>query len=360
MTRLALLLVPFAALVATAPTAMADEAAVTRRVPLMGTTLEITVEGPDRSAALHAGEAAVRALEATEARLSTWRDDSELARFNAAPVGEAVPLSPTLAAELADARRCRETTRGAFDPAVGALTAAWGLRTGGREPTDAERRRAVAASGIEHLDLRDGRATRLRPGVRVDEGAFGKGAGLRAALDALAAHGGAQRALLDLGGQVAVLGGQKPWDVGVAHPVHRDRSIATVRIETGSLATSGTGVRGRHLLDPATGRPAPDFGSVTVWTQDPLAADCLSTGLYVLGPDAASAWATTHRGVELLILQTTSNGLHATATAGMAERLVELAPEVDLVVLEKKEETRATGRSAAKLSSPSPPETLRP
>ena len=38
----------------------------------MGTRAELRVEAADRAAALAASEAAVRALEETEARLSTW------------------------------------------------------------------------------------------------------------------------------------------------------------------------------------------------------------------------------------------------------------------------------------------------
>ncbi len=357
MTRLACIALLWGLL--TSPAVAEDPSSVERHLAMMGTSLKLTVEGSERSATLAASEAAVQALEAAERRLSTWRDDTELARLNAAPVGQPVDLSPTLAAELAAARRCREATRGAFDPAVGALVTAWGLRTGGRQPTDAERRQALADSGTEHLTLTATTATRHRPAVTIEEGGFGKGAGLRAALAALAARGGARRALLDLGGQVAVYGAGEPWSVDVAHPRQRTRPVATVRIDRGSLATSGTGVRGAHLLDPEIGRPALDFGSLTVWTEDPLEADCLSTGLYVLGPRAALDWVTHHRGVEVLILEMTSTGLAATATPGMAERLTRLEPDVSLFVW-KERESRAAGRSAAKLWSPSPSEPVRP
>lgn len=341
------------------PAVAGDTATVERRLTLMGTSLKLTVEAPERSVALAASEAAVQALEAAEGRLSTWRGDTELARLNAAPAGEVVSLSPTLAAELTAARRCQRETQGAFDPAVGALVTAWGLRIGGRQPTEAERRRALAGSGVEHLTLTGATATRHRTDVTIEEGGFGKGAGLRAAIAALTTHGGAHRALLDLGGQVAVYGTGEPWRVDVAHPRQRMRPVATVRIDRGSLATSGTGVRGAHLLDPTTGRPATDFGSLTVWTEDPLEADCLSTGLYVQGPRAALEWATNRRGVEVLILETTSTGLAATATPGMAERLTRLAPDVSLFVWNE-EETRAAGRSASQLSNPSPSEFVRP
>ena len=109
-------------------------------------------------------------------------------------------------------------------------------------------------------------------------------------------------------------------------------------IDGGSVSTSGNGergiqVRGRrlgHILDPRTGEPAPDFGSLTVWTADPLRADCLSTGLYVLGPERALRWAAAHPGVEVLVLQTQGERLRALASPGLKRRLKTLDPKIEI------------------------------
>jgi thiamine biosynthesis lipoprotein len=319
-----------------APRPAVPEGRVERRVMLMGTSLEIEVEAHDRAAALAASEAAVAALEAAEDRLSTWRPDSELARLNRAPVGERVLLSPRLAAELAATRRWWRETGGAFDPAVGPLVKAWGLRDGGRLPSPAERAAAVAASGMDGLRLEDGVAIRERAGLILEEGAWGKGAGLGDALAALAADPAVTRATLDLGGQVALFSrtrtGVAPWTVPVADPRRRDRVVAELTVDGGSVSTSGNSEHGitaggrtlGHLLDPRRGEPAPDFGSLTVWTADPLTADCLSTGLYVIGPEAAMDWAADHPGVEVLVLRPRE----ALATPGLSGRLKALDPEI--------------------------------
>jgi FAD:protein FMN transferase len=310
-------------------------AQVERRVMLMGTSLEIVVEAADRQAGLAASERAVAALERAEARLSTWRDDSELARLNQAAAGEPVPLSPDLSADLEGARQCWQETEGAFDPAVGPLVQAWGLRTGGRRPDERERRQAVAASRMEGLRLEPRLAVREQPGLLLEEGGFGKGAGLRDAIGVLA-RAGVSRASLDLGGQVAVLGGG--WTVPVADPRRRDRPVVALAIDGGSISTSGNGERGivvngrrlGHILDPRTGEPAADFGSLTVWTADPLRADCLSTGLYVLGPGRALRWAAAHPGVEVLVLRPAGDGLQALASPGLKGKLKTLAPKVEI------------------------------
>lgn len=304
----------------------------------MGTALEIRVEASDREHALRASERAVASLEAAEARLSTWRDDTEMARLNAAPAGQPVPLSPALARDLDAARRCWQDTYEAFDPSVGPLVQAWGLRQGGRRPDPAELAEARAAVGLDGLVLQGASATRERAGLLLEEGGFGKGAGLADALAALAADPSVRRAVLDLGGQVAVLGRGGRETIPIADPRRRDRPVVALTIDGGSVSTSGNSERGitvdgerlGHLLDPRTGEPAPDFGSLTVWTADPLRADCLSTGLYVRGPREALAWAVLQPDVQVIVLKPEGDRLKAMATRGLKDRLEILTDDVDV------------------------------
>ena len=321
---------------AVAVTSQPALAGVERELFLMGTRLRLAIAATDRATAERAAEAAIRALEATEARLSTWRDDSELARLNRAPVGTSHVLSPALASELEAALRCSTETGEAFDPGVGALVALWDLRGAGRVPAAAEIAATLPASRAGALTLAGGTAVRRDPGLRLDEGGFGKGAGLDEAL-AAAARAGAREGWIDLGGQTALLGAG-PWPLEVAHPDHRERPVVALELDRGSLATSGNGERGLrvgdvavgHLLDPRTGRPAPDFGSVSVWAENALAADCLATGLYVLGPEAALAWAASRPEVAVLVLERRAGGLLARASANLAGRVRALAREVEL------------------------------
>ena len=324
--------------------ALPTDVAVERHLAAMGTSLTLEVSAPDRSRALSASERAVRAIEATERRLSTWREDSELAHLNAASPGEAVEIGPALALELAAARRLHVSTEGAFDPGVGALVDAWDLRGKGRIPAAGELAAALEAGGLETLDWTalpssGARVTRRSASMRLEEGAFGKGAGLDRALEELRAAGVVD-AFVDLGGQVAVLTspGGSARRAPLAHPDRRDLAVVEVRLTTGSLATSGNSERGvlidgrsvGHLLDPRTGRPAPDFGSLTVWAPSALDADALSTGLYVMGPDAALTFAAAREDLEVLVLERTAAGLRARRTPGLDARAVtpELLVEV--------------------------------
>lgn len=292
----------------------------------MGTTLTVSVEAPTRAQALAASEAAARAVESCEARLSTWRDDSELALLNRHPVDRPFELSPALRAELSRAHQIWAWTDGAFDPSLGGAIAAWGLRSGGRVPASDELQQALVTDGFAALELAGDSAVRRDGRLQVEEGGFGKGAGLDAAVAALE-HTAATRATVDLGGQLVLFGElARPVTIGVADPDDREREVAHVSIDGGSIATSGNseraievdGKRHSHLLDPRTGRPCDDFGSLTVWAPDALTADALSTALYVMGPDRALAWAERNEGVEVLALVRSSDGIDVRATSGWA------------------------------------------
>ena len=300
---------------------------VQRELFAMGTHLGVQVEAGDRASALAASEAARIALREVEQRLSTWAQDSELAALNRAAVGETFRLSPELRADLETAQELRARTAGCFDPGIGALVAAWGLREGGRRPSPAEIETALADGGLASLALDADGGRRLKPSMTIEEGGFGKGVGLDAALEQLLALG-VSSARLDLGGQLAWFGAGD-HELPLAHPDQRDLPVLSVRLKNGSAATSGNsergieidGVRHSHLIDPRNGQPAPDFGSVTVWAKSATTADALSTALFVMGPETGLRWAAETRGIEAIFLVRTETGLVARATDGLEGRI---------------------------------------
>jgi thiamine biosynthesis lipoprotein len=301
----------------------------------MGTPLRVAVCAASRPLGIAAIEAAFAAVRSTDDLLSTWRDDSELARVNRAPRGQPVPLSPQLGAMLAEVGRWSRRTDRAFDPAIGALVDAWDLRGRGRVPSAAELRAARDRTGLAHFRLAGDHRTVVRDteGAWLDSGGFGKGAALAAARDSLTAHGIAS-ALLNFGGQVLVLGrnpeGAK-WVVPVAHPSRRGVPVARLRLQDRSASTSAQSehfvvVGGRrlgHIVDPRTGHPVPAWGSVTVVAADPMLADILSTALLVLGPDRAIAWAGDHPELGVLVLDQRGGRVRPRWNAGLEPYLVQ-------------------------------------
>jgi thiamine biosynthesis lipoprotein len=293
---------------------------VERVVYLMGTRATLAVEAADRPTAVRQLEEMVQSLEQTEAVLSTWRGDSVLSTLNRQPVAAPLDLPPSVCALWSELTAWHRETEGAFDPAVGTLIEAWGLRDGGRRALSDELAAARATTGMAHFrfDAAACRVTRLAA-VKLDAGAFGKGAALRRLLRS---HTGSGPWMADLGGQVVVSGAPRDgWRVALAHPARRADTLLELALRGGSLATSGAsersfeveGERIAHILDPRTGRPVARRESVTVWHQDPLAADILSTALYVMGPEAGLRYAEAHR-VSALFLVPSGAGAGGDAT----------------------------------------------
>jgi thiamine biosynthesis lipoprotein len=264
---------------------------VVRHLAVMGTALSLSVSAPTRDAALRASEAGTREIERIEALLSTWRKDTPLARLNTAAPGTPHEIPAPLFALLKRVFEWSERTDGAFDPTVLPLVRAWGLRSSGRIPGADELRTALGATGRDLFTFEESslRVTRRDALAGIDEGAWGKGWALDKAAAAMR-EAGAASAILDLGGQILAFG--EDAEIDIADP--RDRTVSAGRfcLRNASASTSGNSERGMvvkgrrigHLLDPRSGFPADDFGSVTVIAPDGLVADVLSTAFFVLGP----------------------------------------------------------------------------
>lgn len=89
--------------------------------------------------------------------------------------------------------------------------------------------------------------------------------------------------LVDIGGNLKAAGGE--WRVGIARS---DRRFTLAAGE--ACATSADYYRGDHIFDARTGRPAASVASVTVRAPSAQLADALSTVVFILGPQAGSAF----------------------------------------------------------------------
>lgn len=309
---------------------------VEREAIIMGTRLTATVRAPDRATGFDAIEAVFGVVRALEAAISSWRDDSDLARVNGAPPTQPVVVPHPVFELLREAAYWRVATGGAFDPAVGALIDAWDLRGAGRRPDARELRRARAAAGMHLFRFDDAHHALTRTHERgwIDAGAFGKGAALRSAREVLARHG-IRNARLNFGGQVLVVtspDAHDAWEIAVADPTMRDRAVAVLRIRDRSVATTSQGERSvladgerfGHVLDPRSGRPAPAWGSVTVIAGDPLVADILSTALFVMGVEQGVRWLSTRPRLDAtaLFMSEGVGGIRMRGTPGIEHYLV--------------------------------------
>ncbi|MEZ5977897.1 MAG: FAD:protein FMN transferase [Planctomycetota bacterium] len=234
----------------------------------MATRFELVLDGADDVAVRAAGEAALLAVEDTDAELSRFRSDSFASRLARSGPEDPVPLDAERFALLVLCDDVREATGGAFDLChLGP----------GRLVLDRERRRA-------HVDA---------PGTTVDFGAVGKGVALdRAALELRDA--GIAVALLHGGTSTVVALGAPPGRTGFGvrvalpggggHDVSLTDAALSVSAQHGQDRLPGGG----HVVDARRGGRAvsallpTDVVAVTAPTA--TLADLWSTALLAHGP----------------------------------------------------------------------------
>jgi FAD:protein FMN transferase len=277
---------------------------VSRRA--MASTFEIAIPFGTPNA-LVAAEDALDQIDAIETQLTVYRDTSEASTVNAAASDGPIRIERRFFELLQFAAHLTNDTAGAFDVCTGALTKAWGFfQRDGRVPTARERADALARCGTRHLML-DAELTAVKfrvPGLEINLGAIGKGYALDRAAERLVNHWGIASALLSVGGSSVYAIGHPPgdpsgWPVGIRHPWDAERRLGTVRLIDRGFGTSAATVQhfvynGRklgHLLDPRTGWPAEGTASASAAAPTATEADAISTAFYVLGADAAEAFA---------------------------------------------------------------------
>ena len=166
---------------------------------------------------------------------------------------EPVPVRADLLDILEKALYFAELSGGAFDPTIGPLTMLWGIGTETeRIPEDDEIAAALALVNWRDLviDREAGTAFLRHEGMAIDLGGIAKGYAADEAAR-IARAGGAQRGVIDFGGNIVALGWRArsgnellPWRIGIQDPLsERGDFIGVVTAHDTSVVTSGVYVR---------------------------------------------------------------------------------------------------------------------
>jgi FAD:protein FMN transferase len=252
----------------------------------LGTGVELLTTDP-RKIAQAASEVQLQLAE-VDAACSRFRPDSELEVANRSS-GHPVAVGPLLSQAIETALRGARLTDGDLDPTVGEVMRVIGYDRSFNElrPSQAPVVTVVPVGGWTNVRFNPRWGTLHCPaGIKLDLGATAKAlAADLAAVRAQRAVGGG--VLVNLGGDISTAG-EAPadgWNIRVTdwHGAGVNAPGPTVRIESGGLATSSTTVRRwttgsgemHHIVDPATGRPAP-----VVWrTVSAAAATCVDANI---------------------------------------------------------------------------------
>ncbi len=241
-----------------------------------------------------------RQLQQIDEEMSGYRADSVIEQFNQAADTTPHAVSTRLVSLVEKARTVYYASDGCYDLTVKPLLDLWGFTSDRFSPPSARAIQATLAYvGMDKLVTVDPShlAKRIAK-LEVDLSSIAQGYTAGRLADALQRHG-IHDYLVEIGGELQVNGrkpGGRPWRVAVEKPLPDERSLEKVITvhspQPLAVMTSGTyrhffeaaGVRYSHILDARTGRPVEHRTvSVTVFYDDPSAADAWSTALLCLG-----------------------------------------------------------------------------
>jgi FAD:protein FMN transferase len=241
-----------------------------------------------------------------ERSLSRFISGSEIARINRSSGIKSERLSGDTYEVLSRAREFSRLCQGIFDVTIGPLVTLWNNgKDTCRPPEDSRIRQVLPLVDYSDLLLDPCKKTGglQRIGQSIDLGGIGKGFAGDKFLEVFKKYG-VSSAYTNIGGNVVALGTKpdgSPWRVGIQHPRQENSLVGLVSVADKAVVTSGdyqryfvdsNGKRYHHILDPSTGYPAESgLISVTIVADSSMAADALSTILFVAGMN---------KGIELL------------------------------------------------------------
>jgi thiamine biosynthesis lipoprotein len=256
----------------------------------LGSAVAMSVWHRDSASGEAALDAAFAELEQVENVMSLYRPDSQISRLNRDSVLR--QPHPYLVTVLEFASRIAAQTSGAFDVTVQPL---WNLYQGakqqGRLPEQPQVVEACGRVDWRRVQISAERISLSGDGTAITLNGIAQGFAADVAMAALR-RAGVTHALIDTGEMGSISGKPdgSPWRVGIQHPRQPGAFVSLANLEDRCLATSGdyetwfsADFVNNHLFDPRTGHSPTELSSVSIAAPTGLAADALSTAVFVLG-----------------------------------------------------------------------------
>ncbi|MEJ2315904.1 MAG: FAD:protein FMN transferase [Gammaproteobacteria bacterium] len=274
----------------------------------MGTSYSVTIPAPHASNGL--ADSIEQRLEELENIFSTWRDDSEISRFNASRSTDWFSCSRELAEVVIESIRMHALTEGAFEITLGPLIERWGFDEARvtTPPSEVELSTLMRSVGTENLEARESPAAirKRLPDTSLNLSGIAKGYAVDIIAELLEQQG-LDLYMVEIGGEIRTKSGSgdRPWRIAIAKPQPgKPQAESIVGVGTAAIATSGGYLnsiellekRYIHILEPSTGKPVKSrTASVTVIdNSSTMRADALATAFMVIPTDDALRLADRH------------------------------------------------------------------
>jgi FAD:protein FMN transferase len=239
----------------------------------MASGCEVVLFSRNKKEAQSIARFAIEEVKRIEHKYSRYRPDSIVSRINAVAGHDGVACDDETVSLFQYADTLYESSGGLFDITAGVLRNAWDFSSA-VVPEAAALSPLLGLIGWQGVE-RQGNCVRLpAAGMEFDFGGFGKEYAADRAATLLYGQG-VRHGYVNLAGDIRVVGPKPdgtPWMIGIQDPRHKERTIASIPLSAGALATSGDyeryfdadGHRYCHILHPRSGYPVTWWQSVTV------------------------------------------------------------------------------------------------
>jgi thiamine biosynthesis lipoprotein len=282
----------------------------------MGNHFEITVAVEEEARGFEIIKAAYDYIQTIENQLTTYNENSDTARINAAAGIHPVEVPSETFALIQRCQRISRITQGAFDITYGSVDKSlWNFDTSmSRLPDAATAKRMVRLINYENVELnvQDQSVFLREKGMRIGFGGIGKGYAAEKTREWMRQQG-ITAGIVNASGDLTTWGKQpngKPWTIGIADPNQSSTIFSYLEVSDMAVATSGNyekfivieGRKYSHTIDPRSGLPITGIKSVTIITPNAELADALTTPVAIMGIEAGMDLVNQLQQVECIII----------------------------------------------------------
>jgi thiamine biosynthesis lipoprotein len=244
----------------------------------MTTTFEVIVAEQEQEYARQASAAVFREIERINNLLNKYDAGSDIGQVNLLKPGESVRVAIETLECMERAAWAYNVSDGLFDPTVG--------------------------TGFQWLKIdRSNFSLGWKSGGKgeIDLGGIAKGFAIDKAREILD-EWDVNKAVIN-GGTSTVLALGKEWDLGIGGPWGEKAGFNSIRLKNRALSGSGTEVKGAHIINPKTGKPAQRH--LAAWAIHPSAttSDALSTAFMMMEQSQIEQVCAEHKDMAAVLIK---------------------------------------------------------
>ncbi|MBW1779722.1 MAG: FAD:protein FMN transferase [Deltaproteobacteria bacterium] len=278
----------------------------------MGTFVSMTLIHGSKDQAQEAMGEAFLEMDRLARMISRFDETTAVAQLNREGYLKDIP--PEVAAVVARSLAYYRISNGAFDISVKPVVDLFKetFSNGQKMPPNGrELQEALRLVNASNIEFGKGVVRFRRPGMGITLDGIAKGYIVDRASEVLARHRITNH-LINAGGDIRTMGhrrDKKPWTIAVQDPQKQKHYPDIIHLTDGAVATSGNyeiyfdrEKMFHHIVNPHTGLSPEESTSVSVLADTAMAADALSTSVFVMTPEHGTRFINALSGCESLVV----------------------------------------------------------